>query len=304
MSIQEIAVKEVTLGVTPVNSPDWFSIPIAGSGGLSSTPVKVESNRVRNDLGVSAGSVVGSDIVGQYPAFEFKADQVDPYYESVMRGVFTVGVLENGIVLQSYSVQRGFDDLTNKYLNYTGAIVTQLDLVFSNVRELVTLSPTFTALTHKSDAVVSAVGTGAIVAETANRALTVLDLSNLSLAGLTTLCVQEGSLSLVNTATPRYCAGTADGVSFDLGNFILTGTLTVVTTDDSWRFFADKDASTGLPFSFDLSDGSTSYAHVIPNVQVEFPDPTTVPSGEVVTLELSMAAFQVEGSYALQVTKT
>lgn len=304
MSVQEIAVKETTLGVTPVDSTAWFPIPTAGSGGLTSTPVKLESNRFRSDLGKSAMSVVGFDVEGQYPPFEFKVDEVDPYYESVMRNTFTAGVLENGSTLQSYSVQRGFSDLTSKYLNYRGAIVTQLDLVFANVREQVTISPTFGALTHQSDAVASAVGAGSVVAATTNRALTVLDLTNFSLAGLTSLCVQEGSLALINTANPLYCAGDISASDYNVGDFQITGAITVVTTDDSWRFFADKDASTGLPLSFDLGDGAANYAHLIPNVQVEFPDPTTVPSGESINLELTISAFQDEGSYTLQVTKT
>ena len=111
-------------------------------------------------------------------------------------------------------------------------------------------------------------------------------------------------MQIVNTQTPVNCAGSLNAVDFQTGNFIVTGTLTFVTTDESWRFFADRDSAESLPFTFDLSDGTTSYAHNLPTAQIEFPDPTTIASGELATVQVNLQPFQVDGSYTMQVTKS
>jgi len=306
-AVAERYVRETVVGTTPVDSTNWQGIPLSGDGGLSAQPVKVESNRVRSDRGRSAGSVVGFDINGAYAPFSFKADQVDDYFEMVCANTFgavTAGVLTNGSALQTATVEREFTDETNKFIQYKGATVSQLDMDFATVRQEVTLTPTFVAMTSDNTATASLVGAGSVVAETTNRSLTVGDVSNLTLDAVGGYCITSGTLSIVGNVDPKLCAGSFDAVELTLGQFALSLSMTLETTDDSWALLAKRDAGDTFPVAFDISDGTNTYSFVIPDVQAEFPDPNATTENESVTIDLSLEAYQADGSYTIQITKS
>lgn len=302
--VAERYVVESTPGTTPVDSTAWKVFPISGSGGLSAQPVTSASNRVRSDRGKTAPSVVGYDINGGYSAFDFKADQVDDFFESALSNTFNTGVLVNGNTLKTMTIERQFNDLTDKYLKYRGAAVNTLNLQFANIRDRVTLTPTFIAMTHDNDDTTSSVGSGSVLAETTNRALTVLDLSNLTLSGTTGFCVESGSIQINNNLTAKLCAGSINAIDLIQGLFEVNGSLTLHTTDSSWQLLADRDGAVQVDLSFDLSDGTTTYSFDIPTVTVTLPDPTGVTANESVMLNVTIDASQADGSYTLQITKS
>ena len=304
--IREIFVREVTNGVTPVDSTAWVDYPISGAGGVGATPVVNQSPRVRNDRGMSAPKVVGYDINGSYAQSEFKADQIDPILEGVMCDTFSAGVLTNGTDLLTHSFERQFGDLTDKYLKYKGVAFNQFDLTFLNVRSDVLFSTSVVGMTHDNDDTTSDVGAGSIQAETTNRAMTVLDVSNVSLDSTTGYCISSGTLTVNNGIQPVLCAGEANGNATDLnlGTFSLSGNITLRNTDNSWQFLASRDSQDPVPFSFDLSDGTTTYSFSIPTVHLNMPDPTSAGANAIVYLNVDFSASQADGSYTMQITKS
>lgn len=291
-AVKEIYVPEVTPGVTPANATGWQSYPLSGAGGLSATPVKVESNEVRGDRGKSAPVVVGFDVAGGYAEADFKANQFDKLIESALASSFSAGNIKNGSTLKTFTVERQFTDLTNKFLKYKGAAVNEMDLKFANVRDKVTIGFSMMAMSHLSSETASSVGTGSILPTTTSRAMTVLDLSNVTLGGVTGYCIGSGDLKTSNGLRPMECAGQLNIVGLMLGTFNVSGNLSLHTTNDSWALLAKRDSSEALPFSFQLSDGINSYTFNFPSVHVEFPDPTGEAENTSIMLNLSFDASQ------------
>ena len=213
--------------------------------------------------------------------------------------------MTNASKLKTFSFERQFNDLTDKYLKYRGAAVNTLDMQFAQVDSKVMITNSFIAMTHDNDDSTSAVGAGSVAIETSNRAMTVLDLSNLTLGGTTGYCLEDGSIQTNNNIRPKKCAGQANGNAVDLllGDFGVTGNIVLHTTDNSWALLADRDTANGIGFSFDLSDGSTTYSFDFPSVHVEFPDPSGEAKNTSVMLNVNLEASQTDGSYTMQITK-
>jgi len=134
--------------------------------------------------------------------------------------------------------------------------------------------------------------------------MTVLDLSNLSLGGTTGFCIESGSIQTNNNIRAKKCAGSFDAVDLLLGTFNLTGGLTLHTTDNSWALLANRDESTAIPLSFDLSDGTTTYSFNIPSVHVEFPDPTGEAADTSVLLDITIDASKTDGANTIEIVKS
>jgi len=306
-AVQELYVKEDVVGTTPVDSPDWKVYPISGAGGLGTTPQTLQSPRVRSDRGRGAPTTVGFNVDGQYAPVEFKADAFDDILESGLSSTFgatAAGQLENGREIKSFTFQRQFTDLTDKYLKYTGCAVNTMSWVFGDIDQYVTIAANMIALGHDSDSTTSSVGAGSIQPETTNQSMTVLDVSDITLGGTTGYCVESGTIETNNNYRVRRCAGEIDGQELLLGTFYADVNLTLHTTDASWTLLAARDASTPLDFSFAVSDGTTTYTVTLPNVTVSLPDPTAEAENTSIVLQIVASGFQVDGANTIEVVKS
>ncbi len=293
-NVVDIYVKETTFNTTPVDSPDWKTFPLSGAGGIGSTPTTVESTTVRSDRGRYAPIKVSREVTGTMPA-EFRADEFDQLIEAAFMSAFSTGVLSNASTKQSFTFERQFTDLTTKYLVYSGVRVNGFTLTWA-VDQKAEITFDFMGIGSDSDNVASLVGSGTLAPVTANRIMSVVDVSNITVGGTTGYCVESFSLTVTNNMESNKCAGSANGDSVDQleGSFSVTGNMTLMTTDNSWSLIANKDDQTAVDISFDMSDGTTTYNHDIHEAYVIFPDPSGQGLDTSIPLDITFSAAQNE----------
>lgn len=300
-----IYVAESTLGTTPVDDAGWKTFPLAGADGLNMENITTRSNQVRSDRGLSDSIKTGETVAGALPS-EFQADQHDDLLEAACMSAFSTGVLKNGSTRQSFTFERNFGDLTNKYIVYAGVRVNGFTLTVSQ-DDPVTISFETVGLTSDDDNIASLVGAGSLAAVSTNAIMSGADVDEVSIDSVTSYCVESMDLTVTNNMEAKRCFGTPNGAAVDQleGSFEVSGNMTVATTDASWALLAEKRANTPIPISFDLTDGTNTYQFSIPRAYINFPDPSGQGANTSVMLNISISAAQDETEAAtLVITKS
>jgi len=284
-----IYVKNVA-DVMPVDSTAWRSFRIAGADGLSSTPSTTQSNETRTDRNRTDVILTSRETGGSVPG-EFSADTYDEFLEACFQSAFAAGVMVNGTTKQSFTFLRRFNDFnTVKRIRYDKVRVDgfNLDFSFSNI---VTTGLALVGAGVDGDAV-DPVGTGSVQAAYTTTAMSAVDISNVTLGGISTgLCVESGSLAFTNNHRRRNCVENgADPTDNTTGSFNATASLRVYNGDTSFPLHAIKNDQTAVGFSFDLSDGTTTYTFNMPRCFLSFADASGQGLDTDVMLDITLTA--------------
>lgn len=288
---------ETVLGVTDVDSVNWKTFPLAGADGLNSENITTASTRVRGDRGGNGLIKTGETVAGSEPT-EFQADQHDDLIASAL--MTPVGAsMANASVRSSYSFERDFGDLTNKYIVYNGVRVNGMNLSVA-IDQKADLSFDVVGLTSDDDNVASLVGAGTLAPVSTNAVMSIKDLGNVSVGGTTGYCLESLNLTTTNNMEAKRCAGSANGAAVDQleGEFTVTGSMVLATTDATWALLTTKRDNTPIEVSFDLSDGTTTYTFTVHEAFINFPDPSGQGQNTSIMLNIDFTARQSESDSA------
>lgn len=293
-----IYVKEIVLGVTPTDSPNWNTFPLAGADGLNMTNVTTASTRVRGDRGSNGTIKTGETVSGSVPS-EFQADQFDDLIESAVMGEFSAGTLVNAAIKSSYAFERNLGDLTNKYIVYNGVRVDTMSLD-APTREKINIEFGLMGLTSDDDNAASLVGAGSVAPVSSNRVMSFGDLGAVTIDGVSGYCIESLSLNTTNNLEEKVCASSPNGAAVDQleGTFELTGNIVVATTDSSWALLATKRTNTPVPIVIPITDGTVTYTITIHEAFINFPDPSGQGQNSSIPLNIDFTARQSDAASA------
>ena len=298
-----IYVKNVA-DVMPVDSTAWRPFRIAGTDGLSSTPQTSQSNESRTDRNRTDVILTSRDTGGALSG-EFSADTYDEFLEAALQSAFTAGVMVNGTTRQSFTFLRRFNDFSAvKRIRYDKVRVDGFDMDFS-FGNIVTTALNLVGAGVDGDAV-DPVGTGSVQAAYTTTAMSTIDISNVTLNGISSgLCVESGSLAFTNNHRRRNCVENgADPSDNTTGSFNATASLRVYNGDASFPLHDVKNNQTPVGFTFDISDGTTVYTFNFPRCFLSFPDAANAGLDTDVMLDISLtAAFDSGIGGTVQITK-
>jgi hypothetical protein len=264
---------EVTWGTTP-SAGAWETLRFTGESLQlnvdTSNSAEIRADRNLQDI-IRTSENVSGDI-----NFELSHGTFDSLLEGLMMSSWSTNVLTNGTTLKSYSIEKKFEELT-KFHTFKGCRVSSMNLSV-NAGEIVTGSFSLMGKSLEVDTASASTGTPAAASTTtaynAINNVTVLNLDGSSFADKVTSL----SITVENNLRQNVAIGTATPSGIGLGQFLVTGTMTVYFSSST--VFDKFVAGTDSALAFTLSDLAVSAKTLNFNMpSIEFTSATVLAGG-------------------------
>lgn len=187
-----------------------------------------------------------------------------------------------GTTRKSYSIEKKFNDLTTKGINYKGAYVDGFNLN-ATYGEIVNGSFTFAMAEYEIADQASELITDGRTVDAAPTSVSLngsVDLAFLGSGDTGTFsgldfCVQSLAITLANNLQAQNCIGKIGPDNYSLGTAQVTVELTAYLSDDSWNLLNRKLDQVPFAIGFMLKNNDGYYGFYLPEVQVSFEDPAS-----------------------------
>ena len=202
--------------------------------------------------------------------------------------------VEIGTTKKSFSIEKKFNDLTDKGIIYKGNYVDGFNfnasygeiangsfsfvgaeyLTAGQASELITdgrtidAAPTSTSFNGSIDMAFLATSAGA------------------SFSGVD-FCIQSIDLTLANNSTAQNCVGKIGADNYSLGTANVNVTLSAYLSDQAWQFMEKKLTQEAFSLGFIVKNTGGYYAFYIPALQVAFDDPSSGGQNTDIVLDMS-----------------
>ena len=236
-----------TWGTTP-SSGAWETLRFTGES-LTLNVDTANSAEIRSDRNVEDIIRTGENVSGDIN-FEFSHGTFDSLLEGLMCAEFSSGVLTNGTVLKSYTIEKKFEQLT-KYHTFKGCRVGSMNINV-NAGEIVTGS--FSLMGKDLTTSSSSASSGTPADPTTSPAYNAINNVSVLNEGGSSLADKVTALSLTieNNLRQNVAIGSSAPSQIGLGQFLVTGTMTVYFS--SSQIFDKFVNGTDSSLSFTLSD--------------------------------------------------
>ena len=223
-----------------------------------------QSAEIRNDRNVSDMVRTDASASGDLN-FELTYGTFDDLLEGVMCGTFSSDTLKNGTTTKTFTIEKHFGaGVTNPFHVYKGMQTSSMNLSLS-AGDMVTGS--FSFLGKEATTGTSKQASGAIAAANANPVMNAVNnVASISEGGSAYGDkVMSLDLTVENNLRVRNAIGTLGASSIGLGQFVVTGSMSVYFQSSAVynKFLAGTDSS----LAFQLNDGSNSYTITLPSVE-------------------------------------
>jgi hypothetical protein len=190
--------------------------------------------------------------------------------------------LEIGTTRKSYSIEKKFNDLTTKGLNYTGAYVDGFTLN-ATYGEIVNGSFSFAMANYSVADQASELITDGRTVDSAPTSVSLngsVDLAFLASSDGTqfegvSFCVQSLEITLANNLQAQNCIGKIGPDNYSLGTAQVNVSLSAYLSDDSWNLLNKKLTQEAFSLGFILKNQDGYYGFYLPQIQVSFDDPAS-----------------------------
>lgn len=187
-----------------------------------------------------------------------------------------------GTTRKSFSIEKKFNDLTNKGLVYKGAYVDGFSLNAS-YGEIVNGSFTFAMADYTVVSQASDFITNARTVDPAPTSVSLNGSVDLGFLGTSdsgtftgvSFCIQSLEITLANNLQAQNCIGKIGPSDYSLGTAAVSVTLSAYLSDDSWNLLSKKLDQTAFSLGFMLKNQDGLYGFYMPQVQVSFDDPAS-----------------------------
>jgi len=205
--------------------------------------------------------------------------------------------LSVGINKKSFSMQKSFEDLTDKAINYKGMLVSNMSLNVS-YGEIVNGTFGFSGVAYQPVEVAGDFITDSRTVDspaTTNSLNGSIDMPHISSSAVGDLqeaefCIQSLEVSLDNNLTAQTCIGESAPVDYSPGTAAISISLTAYLADDNWDILAKKLTQTPFSIGFQLKNEDGYYGFFFPAIQVSFEDPASTGANEDVFLNMTGTA--------------
>lgn len=217
-----------------------------------------------------------------------------------------------GTTKKSFSVEKKFEDLTDKALIYKGMMVSQMNLNVS-YGEIVNGAFTFagnnyinadTAGEHITDGrTIDAPATS----QSMNGSIDMPFLTSSAVGDLdeVTFCIQSVEISLNNNMTPQNCIGETAPVDYSPGTAQIGVTLSAYLADGNWDVLQKKLTQTSFALGFIVKNADGWYGFYMPAVQVSFDDPASPGANQDIIMNMTgTAKVGASGEKSLYIYKS
>lgn len=263
-------VKETVFGTTPA-TPALKEIRYTGES-LNFNQTKVTSNEIRADRNVSDLITVGADASGDIQV-ELSIGAFDDLIEGAFASSFSAPVanissIKNGVVLNSYTIQKHFQDLAAPvFQNFVGCRVGGMNLEFSNGS---ILTGSFSVMGLNASASTSQIASATIVAAPTQSVMNaVTDLVEIKEDGVTsTMVIKSMSMAINNNLRGQDAIGSLGHVGIALGRCEVTGNLSAYFQDLTQYNKFLNNTSFALSFKC-IDDTGDYYLFTLPNCKFE-----------------------------------
>ena len=223
-----------------------------------------QSAEIRNDRNVSDMVRTDASAAGDIN-FELTFATFDDLLEGVLCGAFSSDTLKNGTTTKSFSIEKHYGSgVTKPFHLYKGMTPSSMSLSLS-AGDMVTGS--FSFLGKESVVGTSKAASGAITASNANAVMNAVNnVASLREGGSSYGDkVMSLDLSIENNLRTRNAIGTLGATSIGLGQFVVTGSMSVYFQSSAVyeKFLAGTDSS----LAFQLNDGTNHYTFTLPSVE-------------------------------------
>jgi len=199
-----------------------------------------------------------------------------------------------GTTTKSFSMEKAFQDLTNKAINYTGMIVGSLSLNIA-YGSIATYSLSFSGNGHEPvDAAADFMTDGRTInaASTTNTLNGSVDMPFFcnSAGGNfedSPFCIQSITINLNNNLRPQTCIGQAAPDFHNAGKAGVEASMTAYLEDSDWALLDSKITQEPFKVGGIVKNSSGGYGFYIPALQVSFDDPASAGENQDVFLNMS-----------------
>lgn len=295
-------VKEVTPGTTPVDDAGWKSLRY-NTQSLAGQPNTAISDEIRSDRHVSDLLLVGQEVGGAINT-EFSYGSYDDFLESAMGAAWATNVLKAGVVDDFYSIEVGYEDWTPiQYLQFKGMRIGGFNFNFP-YGEKITGGFQLVGF-EQLDSTTSLVGAGSTAAVGTTDIMNgSSDVSGIKIDTVAATDIFKSiSLNLNNTPRAIEGLGTIGARNQKVGRSLITGSLE--TYFDDITLYNKLLASTAVELEWTVSDGTSSYAFLLPKIKFTSGAPNAggVDSDVMMPLDFT-ALYDTTEATNLKITRT
>ncbi len=190
--------------------------------------------------------------------------------------------LEIGTTRKSFSIEKKFNDLTTKGINYKGAYVDGFT-INASYGEIVSGSFTFAMSKYEIADQASELITDGRTIDPAPTSVSMNGTVDLAFLGSSdggvfsgvSFCAQSIAITLANNLLAQNCIGQIGAKSFSLGTAQVTVDISAYLDDDSWNLLNKKLDQSTFSLGFMLKNADGYYGFFLPEIQVSFDDPSS-----------------------------
>jgi hypothetical protein len=209
-------VAETVIGTTPA-TPVFQLMPITAEN-LSVERDYIKSAQLEPSRNVLDSVLAKGSSQGTIDT-EMQHDSFDALIEALLQGTWAADKVKNGTTNRGFTIETKFNTTPAIYKRMSGM---EVDKATINIKtgEIITVQWT---LTGRDGAYDSAIFTGATYTAAATKSIIAApDVSSLSIAGLTDLCVPSMSISFDNSMRQQMCIGSVFPHGIGSGTFMAT----------------------------------------------------------------------------------
>lgn len=217
-----------------------------------------------------------------------------------------------GTTQKSYSIEKKFNDLTDRGINYTGMLVDGFSMTAA-YGEIVNGAFTFVGEGVDYADQASELITDGRTVEPAPTSTSLNGSVDMAFLGTSSsgafsgvdFCVQSIEISLANNSNAQNCVGKIGPQGYSLGTAQISVSLSAYLSDQTWSFLDKKISQESFSLGFTIKNSSGSYSFYIPALQVSFDDPGSQGQNTDVILDMQgVAKIGTNGENSLVIYKS
>lgn len=202
--------------------------------------------------------------------------------------------IEIGTTKRSFSIEKKFEDLTDKAINYRGMIIGGMALNFS-FGEIVNATFSFQGNNYDpQDIAANHLSDGRVInsAGTTNSMNGSVDMPFIAQASSGTFidsdfCIQSVALSGNNNLTPQTCIGDAAPNDYSEGTAGINIDMTAYFANEAFQLIDKKQTQNPFSMGFMVKNSGGYYGFYLPAIQVSFDDPQSQGINQDVLITMS-----------------
>jgi hypothetical protein len=197
----------------------------------------------------------------------------------------------------SFSVEKAFQDLTDKTISYRGMLVNSFALNFE-YGSIANAVFSFMGNGYETPTVPMTDGRTVLDAGTDQPLNASSDVGTVFIGGEPAdFCVQNLNLTISNGLTPSVCLGNLAPQNYALGTAAVEISGSAYLADADWSLMADKISQTPIMIGYTAINDDGGVGVVVHGAQLSFPDPASAGMDQQVSIAFTGTAKSVAAGY-------